>query len=425
MPFKLISKEGDFLPMLLRISEEGEDVRFYIEKEGAKEMYDGILPSADGPYDLNISGDDIVLFDMVGAGSEAEALKRKGYHVIGGGELNDSLELDRAFGQKTMADAGIPVPKTSTFRDFPSAVAHITGSGKRFVFKPHGNLETNLTYVSTSEKNLLGMLPFFEGALPEHHPFDLQEYVEGIEMSTEGWFNGTQFILPLNSTMEEKALFPGNVGPFTGCMGNVVWFWPEDFSHLLYETLFQRLEPVLADAGYLGPLDINCIWTDAGPFGLEFTARFGYDAIQAMSRLIEGGFGDFLRELEGLPLMPVREFEQYSVAVRVSIPPYPHEGKPHEVPILGLSSKDMASVYLSDVQYVGNDLRCAGYDGYILCVAENSESLSRAQQKVYSIIEKLEIPEKQYRIDIGDRVSSNRQQVETILRNLLTTSHLR
>lgn len=419
LDFRLLSKNGDFLSILYRMKKQGGNVKVYLPPSVDK-MYQGILDIVHDHTQLEIDKQDtVVIADMVGAGEACDILKDKGVYVIGGGRLNDKLELDRDFGEAFMRKHGIDTPPTEVFTDFEGAKKLIESTGKRYVFKPNGNLETDLTYVSTSAENMLGMMDYLESKCPNNVEFELQEFHDGIEMSTEAWFNGNNFLQPINSTMEEKRFMPGDIGPNTGCMGNVVWVWDEEISQFLYEYLFEPMEETLREARYMGPLDINAIWTPDGPFGLEFTARFGYDAIQAYSRLINIPLTDFFEGFRYMSKMPV-DADRQALAIRLSLPPFPNEGEVPEVPIMNYRSH-MDNVYLSDV-YLDKEeglLKCAGEDGYVMCVAVDGKSLSTLQRKAYSIIEEIEIPGKQYRNDIGDRVAADRKEVTRYIKSLI------
>lgn len=398
---------------------EGADVMAYVPPSVGK-MYCGLLEIVHDHTQLRIDPhESVVISDMVGAGEACDILKEKGVYVIGGGRLNDQLELDRDFGTDFMRKHGILVSETTVFTNFADARKFIEETGKRYVFKPNGNLETDLTYVSTSAENLLGMLDYLESRVPEGCEFELQEFIDGIEMSTEAWFNGEKFLQPINSTMEEKKFMVGNVGPNTGCMGNVVWSWEPEISDYLYRTLFKPMEEELQEAKYLGPLDINAIWTPEGPYGLEFTSRFGYDAIQAYSLLLEVPLKDFFEHLRGFNSMPVSQ-NKIAMAVRVSLPPFPNEGEVPEVPILNY--KEFGdNIFLSDVYFDEdtNELKCAGEDGYVMCVAHAGRSLDSIREKIYHIIEEIEIPGKQYRVDIGGRVPIERKEVTRYIKHLI------
>ena len=408
---KLISKSGDMLPLVARMKEAGHKVLVYVEE--AKDIYEGIIDKVKDINELDIQEDDLVLFDMVGAGKGADILRNRGHRVIGASALTDKIELDRSFGLEFMMEHSCDIPPTVGVDTLDEAKEVIEKTGSRYVIKPDGNQTTDLTYVSNSAEELLRMIEYFKDKVDNETPVVLQEFVEGIEMSTEAWFNGKRFLLPINSTFEEKKLMNENKGPNTGCSGNVVWFWSDEVSEILYEMLFKKMEPELAEAGYVGPIDINAIWTEDGPKGLEYTARFGYDAIQCLSRLIQMELGEFLYMLPELTEIPAEQ-NTYAMSVRVSIPPYPNEGDVPQMP-LGVDKAPKDNVYLSDVMIRDGVLHSAGSDGYVACVAAHGKRHVKVISEVYDIVEKLEIPDAQYRTDIGDRLAVDKAAVEAII----------
>lgn len=416
--FKLISKDGDFLPLLYRIQQEGHGVGVFIQAKDSK-MYDGLLKKSKGAIELDIKDDDVVLFDMVGAGESAEILKKKGYNVVGGGGLNDKIELDRAFGAKVMQEAGIQIPPSEELDSFEELSKYLDkNEGKNFVFKPNGNLETDLTLAGYSAEYLRELIPYLQERCPDDITFEIQEFVDGVEMSTEAWFNGKEFLRPINSTMEEKSLLPGGLGPAAGCMGNVVWYWNNEKSEKLYHYLFEGLEDKLRDEGYKGPIDINGIWNDKGIFALEWTARFGYDAIQASSRLLEIPLGEFLSDMGSMRQIPVMQ-DVWSLAIRVSIPPYPTSGDVPNVPVRFKDQQKYSdNIYLSDVMYDGGTLYCAGQDGFIFTAAQHGRSIPKLQTYLRKILQDVELPSMQYREDIGDRVSLEYRYMNSLIEGL-------
>ena len=82
------------------------------------------------------------------------------------------------------------------------------------------------------------------------------------------------------------------------------------------------------------------LFRSEGPLALEWTARFGYDAIQAMTRLVTVPLSEFFSELQYYDRLPVEDNpEMFSLTIRGSIPPYPSEGEAPKIPILGLKDE--------------------------------------------------------------------------------------
>ena len=101
--------------------------------------------------------------------------------------------------------------------------------------------------------------------------FQLQRRVSGVEVAVGGFFNGKNFIYPINVNFEHKKLFPGDIGPPTGEMGTAM-FWSGPINYSINTLL--KMEPVLASEGYVGYIDLNCIVNNNGIYPLEFTSRF-------------------------------------------------------------------------------------------------------------------------------------------------------
>lgn len=96
MKFRLISKNADGVALALQIAKEGHKVDFWVKDKGAKTTYIGILPQAE-QWNIGLTNDTVVFFDMVGMGGFAEKLKKDGLNIYGAGKFNDALELNREF----------------------------------------------------------------------------------------------------------------------------------------------------------------------------------------------------------------------------------------------------------------------------------------------------------------------------------------
>lgn len=397
--FRLISKNGDALALLYRISEEGNFVDFWIKERKAKPSYKGILPNVEH-WSNGLTRDTIILFDMVGLGSIADKLKKTGFKVYGGSSLNDKLELDRPFGIKIAEMGGIKVPKFEKFRSFQRAVSFLEKSKEPWVFKPQDNKSPAFTYVSTDTEDMKEMLDYFKGIWKGKVDFILQEKIEGVEVSTEGFYiDGKLVPNTLNSTIEQKRFMNGDLGPNTGCMSSVVRFWKNP-SPKIYRLTLQKIEPFLRRFKYTGPLDMNCIISgkDHLPRFLEFTARFGYNALYALCEGLEK-VGVWVSGMTNGQPEPSSPSYDWLGAVRVSIPPYPLEVKAEAgKPVRGVDN--LEHLWLLDVMYENGRLLTAGVDGVIGEVTGRAKTIEELGKQIYSRIDKLKIPDLQYRQDV-------------------------
>jgi phosphoribosylamine--glycine ligase len=411
MKFRLISKNADGVALALQIAKEGHKVDFWVKDKGSRTTYRGIMAQAES-WNKGLTADTIVFFDMVGMGGFAEALKKDGYCVFGGGKLNDALELNREFAMRFAKTSKLKLPAYGKFDRFDQAIEFVKRSGKAWVFKPANNQLPEYTYVSTDADDMIGMLTHFKTVWPEPFTFILQEKIEGVEVSVEGFYlNGELVPDTLNSTLESKRLFEGDRGPNTGCMGSVVWFW-QKHKPKLYRLTLQKIEPLLKQFKYSGPLDVNCIVSeeDKLPYFLEFTTRFGYDAIYALFEGMGFGMADFIACLaDGKPPVLKRSFDWLG-AVRVSIPPYPYiteATKSANRPIRGIDDH----TWLLDAKADHERLVTAGVDGVVCEVTARGKTMNALDKALYSRVKPLRIPDKQYRSDV---VKTAKRKVSTL-----------
>jgi phosphoribosylamine--glycine ligase len=196
----------------------------------------------------------------------------------------------------------------------------------------------------------------------------------------------------------------GDKGPQTGCMGNVVFLSEGD---RLTDLVLEPLTPLLRKEGYVGPIDVNCIIANDGVYFLEFTTRFGYDAIQALSELFKIPLFDFLYGIASKQC-ELKEREDYlnmiAIAVRLTLPPYPAENvdKWRNIKVLEIEPAARRHVWLSDVIRKNNDEVVGGVDGVIGCVTARGESIRECKRRVYRTIDNIVINQDvQFRRDIA------------------------
>lgn len=406
----LISKQGDGIPLALRLAEEGHIVKVYIKEKRAKPSLAGYR----NPKTIDKAGSpdqyDFILFDMAGMGQVADKLIKQDRFVIGGGLLNDKLELDRAYGGKICTTlTGLKMPNSILLKSKEQLLKKLESSTVPSVIKPLNNAPSGLTLVGMDgNRNLSSIV---RTRADELLPCLVQDKIDGVEVSTEGWFNGEEFKC-FNHTIEYKRFMEGDHGQNTGCMGNVVWACEED------ELVKQALLPLtqfLKRARFVGPLDVNCIIQENDAYFLEWTPRFGYDAIQAYTELIKGSLFDFLWRFASQDDLP--DFrEDYGIAVRLSIPPYP--GKEDIRKLAGMQVLDIQDgarnhLFLADVKKEEDEEVVAGVDGVIGSATARGSSITSARQRVYRTVNNCVIhPDVQFRQDIGAAVESKIEKLK-------------
>jgi len=396
MKWAFISAFGDGLSIAYRMLLEGSKVKVWAKDP--KAVYKGFFPFT-STYESAVAGVDVAIFDHVGFGKKADALRKRGVRVIGASGFGDRIELDRLFGIGVMKVSKIRSPKMHSFTSYSEAERFVIEHPQRYVVKLNDNVDTVSTYVASSADDMLEKLSDYQRRYPKA-VVGLQKFVEGVEVSCEGWFNGESFVEGFtNCTFEEKQFMDFNKGPTIGCAGNVVM---QVSGKLPKETVY-KLTPTLRRMKFVGPIDINSIISQADhlPHGLEFTPRFGYDAIQTLLSMWDGKIEDFFTSF----LSGKGELKwKVGAGVRVTVPPYPStpdpkmKGKSHFAKFLP------NDLWATDVSRKGTMVYSNAYDGVVGVATGVGHSAFTALQKAYKVVDKIHLVGKQYRSDIGYRM---------------------
>ena len=396
--FLLISGDGDGLGVALRLKEEGHAVTVQIRNRKARGDYDGLLNKTEA-FERVLTPDTIVLFDSTGGGKTAERLRAQGHAVFGASMFADQLELDRELALGLMEEAGILVPPSQHFVSWQDGIAYVRERPERYCFKSDKNKLTS--YVASSPEDMIEFLQKQEKE-GETAQFELQDFVKGFEISTEGWFDGQSFARPFNHTFEKKKLMNDDIGPSSGCVGNIVEACP--MCRIVEEGIL-RFEGILRYHGYVGCIDLNTICNEEGVWGLEWTPRLGYDAFPALMEMLTvpladivtryargGSGGDFPMNTTG-----------YGAALRVSIPPYPCEDvdAPRDVAIRGLVRADRPHAYFYNVVLdPDGQLRSSGAWGATVAFTGFGETIPDAMGRCEEMAKRVELRDKQFRTDL-------------------------
>jgi phosphoribosylamine--glycine ligase len=409
MKFLLVSRAGDGAQILKWIELAGNTVGLHILNKPRRKNWEGLLPHVDNIDDF-VDKETIVIFDMSGTGKIADNLRKRGIFVYGASEFADKIEDDREFGLSVMQQAGIKIPETKSFTDFNAGMKFVEANkDKRFVFKPSGDLPCKLTYVSHGHEDLSRYLSFVQAKFAAKiKKFVLQEFIEGIAISTEAFCGGNGFLDPFNHTVEVKKFMNDDIGPSTGCSGNIVW--PCDADMIVKDGV-GRVEELMRKESYVGQIDLNTVVNDKGVWGLEWTPRMGYDATPTLLALFEQDLGEFFSDIARGQLKKLELEDAFAGGVRVTVPPYPVEAvkgdteavAPHSgLPIIGWEDFE-EDCYFYEIMLDENEMRVhSGGEGIILCAVGVSPNKVMCIRQCYEVIDAISIPDKQYRTDLAD-----------------------
>ncbi len=255
--FLFVSEDALIGDIAWEVLKEGHDVKYYIDNASEKEIADGFVPKSNDWVEDADWADVIIFDDVLGQGKKALQMRKQGKPVVGGTPYTDRLEDDRAFGQEELKKAGVNIIPYRDFTSFDDSIQYVRETPGRYVIKPSGEAQNVKRFLFVGEEengeDVLQVLDAYKRAWSKKiKVFQLQNRVVGVEVAVGAFFNGKEFVYPINVNFEHKKLFPGNLGPSTGEMGTAM-FWSG--TNKLFNTTLKKLEPVLAQEGYVGYMD--------------------------------------------------------------------------------------------------------------------------------------------------------------------------
>ena len=384
--FLFISWESLSGDLAWKIKNEGHEVKCYIKN--VTDEYDGILEKVSDWKSL-IDWADIIIFDDTGFGKEADKLRRAGKAVVGGSEYTDRLEEDREFGQAEMKRLGMLTCPSWDFANYDDALTFIKEHPGRYVFKPSGYTHDDAKILFTGKeedgKDLYEIIEQNKKVFEKRiKTFQLQKYINGVEVGASAFFNGQNFITPILVAFEHKRLFPGELGSITGEMGtSMFWYEPNK----LFRDTTGKMEEELRKAGYVGYIDINCIVNGRGIYPLEFTCRFGYPTISIQQEGVLSEWGEFLYAIAHNQPYELKTKKGFQIGVVCVVPPFPYDDKV-EIGIyrdlsIVFKKLNFDGVHIGDVKITDNAWRVAGNSAYVLVITGSGSTMEEARKQAY------------------------------------------
>jgi len=406
----LISDWGGGLALSQRFMREGHTVKMWIKDPPYKNVGNGLVDKVDD-YSKWAKWANLVICDDCGLAAHAQEMREKGCTVWGGTRYSDALENDRGFGQKEMEDAGLDILPRKGFSSFDEAIPFLEKEPKQTVFKPCGTVQQNkiLTYVGLREDagDMITFLHQMKAKFSDQiKEFELQDFVAGVEVGVSGFFNGKDFVEPIEISFEHKKLMNGDIGPATGEMGTTM-FWTHKKSRLYERTIGKMIAKL---QGYVGYFDINCIVSNDKIYPLEVTSRFGYPTIYLKMETLEGDLGSIMLRIAMGEMINAPISDLISMCVVVATPPWPYDSKEiydqyNSNTVITIEGRDNTKlpegIYPVEVRYEDGDFYTAGQAGFSMVVAGAGRTIEEAKTVAYDRLQMINIPNMMYRTDIG------------------------
>ena len=407
--FLFVSKWGESLDLAYTTSLENNSVKMYIEDKSSREIGFGFVKKVND-WKKHIDWADIIIFDYTGYGKICSELKALGKPIIGGTEYTDMLELDRNFGQDQLKKHKIKTLPYYEFNNFKDAIHFVQSRPDSYVIKPSGETQDlkQLLFVGNDDKgeDVIRILKAYEKSWGNNFGnFQLQKKVKGVEISVAAFFNGNQFIYPINVTFEHKKLFPKELGVSTGEMGTSM-FWTTGSP--VFEATLKKFESTLAKNNFTGHIDINCIVNGNGIYPLEFTSRFGYPQICIQRAGIIEPIGELLYKIATGLNFKMQVKKGFQVGTLIVVPPFPYDDKKtfqlfSKDAVIVFKKKMTEGIHPMHLKMINDEWLITGSIGTALLITGTGLTMKDAQRMMNNRISNIIVNNCYYRTDIGDR----------------------
>lgn len=354
-------------------------------------------------YDWVFVGPEVPLIEGI-----VDAFEQAGIKAFGPSKAAAQIEGSKDFAKKLMARYHIPTAAYRTFDELEPAVAYVREHGAPIVVKADGLAAGKGVTVAMDEDTAVAAL----NDIFVDHRFGsagakvvIEDYLEGQEFSLMSFVSGTDF-WPMPISQDHKRAYDGDKGPNTGGMGaySPVPQIGQDVVDAAIETIIRPTVEAMAAEGtpFTGILYAGLIATADGPKVIEFNARFGDPETEVVLPKLTSDLGAGINAiLNGETPEFTWDDDRATLGVVLASEGYPDNVvKGASIPEITVG--DDAHVYYAGVAS-GEQGSLVASSGRVLFVEATADDIKAAQDKVYGILDRLDVTGMFYRHDIGDK----------------------
>lgn len=357
-------------------------------------------------YDYAFIGPEVPLMNGIVDDFEAH-----GIAAFGPNKAAAQIEGSKDFAKRLMSRHNIPTASYQTFDALEPARAYVLEHGAPIVIKADGLAAGKGVTVAMDEQTAVEAL---EDIFVDHRfgqagaKVVIEDFLQGQEFSLMSFVSGTDFwVMPISQ--DHKRAYDGDKGPNTGGMGAYSPV-PQISSETVERAINEIVRPTvegLAEEGtpFTGVLYAGLIDTADGPKVIEFNARFGDPETEVVLPRLTSDFGEaiwnilqhktptFTWKNSGVTLGVIIASEGYPGTL-VTGTPLPH------IPV---DEKQGQHVYFAGVKSEEGTGNLVTSSGRVALVQVHGSDVADAQNNVYNILGKLELPHMFFRHDIASK----------------------
>ncbi len=334
-----------------------------------------------------------------------DALEAVGIPCFGPEKKAAIIEGSKVFSKDLMKKYGIPTASYETFDDMDQALSYLETAPLPTVIKADGlALGKGVIIANTLEEAKNAVISMMQdkqfGASGDH--IVIEEFLTGPEVSVLSFTDG-KTLVPMISSMDHKRAGDNDTGLNTGGMGTVAPnpYYTKEIADECMEKIFLPTIQAMNKEGrtFKGCLYFGLMLTPKGPKVIEYNCRFGDPETQVVLPLLESDLLTIMQAVhdETLADTEVKFSDKNAACVIMASKGYPvaYE-KGYEISI---PDEILPNVYIAGAKLEDGKLLTNG--GRVLGVTAVANSLEKALQNSYHMVEQIHFDNAFYRHDIG------------------------
>ncbi len=352
-------------------------------------------------YDWVFVGPEVPLIEGI-----VDDFAAAGIKAFGPSKAAAQIEGSKDFAKQLMDRHNIPTAQYKTFSDLEMAQDYVHEHGAPIVIKADGLAAGKGVTVAMDEHTAQRAL---EDIFIDHRfgsagaKVVIEDFLDGQEFSLMSFVNGTDFWpMPISQDHKRAQMATGSEHRWHGCLQPVPQIPQSGVVDEAIEKIVRPTVEGMAEEGtpFTGILYAGLIATADGPKVIEFNARFGDPETEVVLPKLTSDLGAGISAiLDGET--PEFTWDESNATLGVVIA---SNGYPENV-IKGARVPEIEVDEDSHVYYAGvasdEHGNLVANSGRVLLVETSAPDIKSAQDKVYAIIDKLELRGLFYRHDIG------------------------
>lgn len=346
------------------------------------------------------------------AAGVGDRLRDAGFLVFGPNRSGGRLESSKVFAKKFMERHGVPTARATIVHSLDGAIRALDEWPASGVVIKADGLAAGKGVVLCDDRGAARdvLQTWYAGNKIPGGGNDvlLEEKLTGREVSVFALADGRAMV-PFAAACDYKRAGDGDSGPNTGGMG--AYSPPAGFPEDMYDQVREKiLAPVLRGLlaegeAYIGVLYCGLMWTDRGPFVIEFNARFGDPETQVLMPRVHGDLAELLVSAAdgAMDLSFAALGDECCVGIVLATSDYPRSSTPLEGLNPDVSLPEGAVAFWGAGSLAGDRVKSGG--GRVLTVTACGPDMGSARENAYAAVRilagKIGANDLTYRTDIA------------------------